>query len=183
MNRLTYKFESVSALTGAGGQYGPDAFAPGSAPFASRTLGNVAVYDNKAYGLLSEIIGRFNARRCDKPEIRLAVITETTCKVLSWATVGNIVQCNAKEGVSAFFHRLCKIAGRTFFGLVKDVKHLAHCIQQSLAVCGGCFVRQTRQIFQFPNQMCQAKLHQDITVLMPPSKVGGARKCARFFHK
>lgn len=115
LNRLTYEFESVSALTGAGGQYRPDAFAPGSALFASRALSDVAVYDNKAYGLLSEIIGWLYTRRCDKPEIRFAVFTETISQILGWATVRNIVQCNIEESVSAFFHRVCKIAGSTFF--------------------------------------------------------------------
>lgn len=137
LNRLTYKFESISALTGAGRRYGTDAFAPGSAPFASRTLGDAAVYDNKAYGLLSKIIGRLYAWRCDKPEIRLAMFSETICMVLSWTTVGHIAQCNVEKRVSAFFHRICKIAGSKFFGLVKNVKHLTHRIQQSLAVIGS----------------------------------------------
>ena len=134
MDRLAYKIKRTSALAGTGSQYGPDVFTPGPAVCAASALGNIAVYDNKPYRLLSEIIGRLNARRCDKPEISFTVFTKTIGKILGLTTVGNIVQRNTKESFSAFFHRFCKIACCKFFGLVKNAEHITHCIKQSLAL-------------------------------------------------
>ena len=82
-DRLMDKIKSISTLTGVGGQYGPDAFAPSSDFFAACALSNDAVYDNKTYGLLSKISGRLYARRCSKSKKRLAMFTETLGKVLS----------------------------------------------------------------------------------------------------
>jgi len=72
LDRLIYKVKRTSALAGTGSQYSPDAFAPSSAFFAASALCDMAVYDNKAYCLLSHIICRLNARRCDKAKISLA---------------------------------------------------------------------------------------------------------------
>ena len=59
LNGLAYKFESVSALTGAGCRYSPDAFAPSSAFHAASALGDAAVYDNNAYGLFGNLFFEF----------------------------------------------------------------------------------------------------------------------------
>ena len=164
MDRLAYKIECVSALAGAGSQYSPDAFTPNPALFATSTLGNIAVYDNKANRLFSEIIGWFNARRCDELEISFAVFTETIGKILSLATFWNIVQRNIKKRFSACFHSFCKADFCKLFGLVKNTKHITHCTQQSLAVIGGGFIRKTGQIFNVPDKMSDAKLYQNIKV-------------------
>ena len=90
MDRLAYKIECVSALAGTSCQYGPDTFAPKLALFTTSALGNIVVYDNKPNRLLSKIIGWFNARCSDEPEISFAVLKETVGKILSLTTVGNI---------------------------------------------------------------------------------------------
>ena len=102
LDRLAYKIECVSVLAGTSRQYSPDAFAPGSALFAASALRNIAVYDNKANRLFSEIIGRFNARRGNKLEISIAVFTETIGKILSLTTVWNINQRRTGTAMPAF---------------------------------------------------------------------------------
>ena len=87
LDRLAYKIECISALAGAGCQYGPDAFAPKPAFFAASALGNIAVYDNKPNRLFGEIIGWLNTRCGDKLEISFTVFTETIGKILSLTTV------------------------------------------------------------------------------------------------
>jgi len=101
LDRLIYKIKRTSALAGTGRQYGPDAFAPGPAFFATSALCNITVYDNKAYRLLSEIIGRFNTRCGDKLEISFAVFAKTIREILSLATFGNIAQRDIEERFSA----------------------------------------------------------------------------------
>ncbi len=120
LDRLIYKIKCIPALAGTGRQYGPDAFAPKPALFAASALGNIAVYYNKAYRLFSEIICWLNAGCCDKPEIRFTVITETICKILRLATIGNISQRNIKKRFSTSFHRFCKTACCKFSCLVKN---------------------------------------------------------------
>ena len=164
LDRLAYKIESISALAGTGCQYSPDAFAPSPAVFAASALCNVAVYNNKPNSLFSEIIGRLNAWCCDKLEISFTVFTETICKILGLTTAGNIAQRNVEESLSAFFHRFAKIVSCKFFGVVKNAEHIAYRIQQSLAVIGGGFIRKTCQIFNVPDKMSDAKLHQHIKV-------------------
>jgi len=141
LNRLTYKFEGISALTGTGGQYGPDAFAPSSTLFASRALGNIAVYNNKAYGLFGQIIGRFYPWRCDKSKIGIAMVFETVCEVPRLSTVWNIVQCNIQKSVSAFLHCVCKITCSKFFGLVKEgfLPSPFDCVLIGMKVCHFVF--------------------------------------------
>ena len=94
LDRLIYKVKRTSALADAGSQYGPDAFAPDSSFFAASALRNIAVYDNKPHRLLSNIICRLNTRRCNKPEISLAVFMEAICKILCLTTFRNIAQRN-----------------------------------------------------------------------------------------
>ena len=49
-------------------------------------------------------------------------------------------------------------------GVVINAEHIAYRIQQSLAVIGGGFIRKTCQIFNVPDKMSDAKLHQHIKV-------------------
>jgi len=54
--------EHRSALLGAGGRGGPDTFGPASAARAAGALGDVAVLDHEADGLLGQVVRRLNAR-------------------------------------------------------------------------------------------------------------------------
>jgi len=164
LDRLAYKIECVSALAGTGCQYSPYAFAPKPAVFAASALCNIAVYHNKPYRLLSEIIGRLNARRCDKSEISIAMCAKAIRQILSLTTFRNIVQRNTKESFSARFHRFCKTAFCQFFGFVKNAEHITHRIKQFLAVIGGGPISKASQIFKFSNEMSDAKLYQNIEV-------------------
>jgi hypothetical protein len=121
--------------------HSPDAFAPGSSFFAASALCNIAVYDNKPHRLLSKIIGRFNARRSNEPEISFAVFTEAICKILCRTTFRNIVQRNIEGSFSTFVHSFCKSVFCKFFGFVKNAEHITHSIKKFLAViCGEPFV-------------------------------------------
>ena len=60
LDRLIYKIKRTFVLAGAGSQYSPDAFAPGSSFFAASALCNIAVYDNKPHRLLSKLSINFN---------------------------------------------------------------------------------------------------------------------------
>lgn len=81
LDRLIYKVKRTSALAGT---YSPDAFAPGPALFAASALRNIPVYDNKAYRLLSEIVCRLNAWRCNKSEVSVTMLAKTVSKILCW---------------------------------------------------------------------------------------------------
>ena len=136
LDRLAYKIECVSALAGAGCHYGPDAFAPKPAIFAASALCNIAVYNNKPNRLLSEIICRFNAGRCDKSEISFAVCAKTICKILSLSTFRNIDQRNIKKNFSACFHRLGKITCCQFF---ESLAILSVSSALTLTISATCF--------------------------------------------
>ena len=76
------EFEHRTALLGARGDGRPDAFAPLSARRTSRALGDFAVDDDKANGLLGEIVRGRNTGRRDEFEVGLSVLTKPLGDVL-----------------------------------------------------------------------------------------------------
>jgi len=152
LDRLAYKFESISALAGTGCQYSPDAFAPKPAVFATSALCNIAVYNNKPNSLFSEIIGRLNTWCCDKSEISFTVFTKTICKILSLTTVGNINQHQRAACISNLersfnvnrpfnnFNLLNNFAG--VFNLFKFAADQAEVLSQNLVQLAFCRVKK-----------------------------------------
>jgi len=48
--------------------------------------------------------------------------------------------------------------------MMKNAEHIMHCIQQSLSIFCGGFIRKTGQIFELSNHVGDAKLYQNIKV-------------------
>ena len=69
--------EDCSTLLCAGRHHRPDAFAPLATRSASRALGDPAIDDHEANGLLGQVVCRGYARRGDDTEIRSPVKSKT----------------------------------------------------------------------------------------------------------
>ena len=165
LDRLIYKIKCRVALAGAGGQHSPDAFAPGSALFAASALCNTAVYDNKPYSLFDKVISRLYIRRCDETKISVAMLAKPISQVLCLFRLRDIGQCLGKKCLSVFVHSFSKGFVANLLSLMEDAKHFTYSFKQSFAVSYGRFVTKCCQILEFANKVCQAKLHQNITVL------------------
>jgi len=80
-------FVDRSALLAAGRDQGPDALAPLLAAPAAGGLGDAPVDHHEADRLLGEVVGRLDAGRGDKAEIRLTVVAKTLGDVLRFGRV------------------------------------------------------------------------------------------------
>ncbi len=75
-DRLIKEVESRAALLGAGGQHGPDAFAPAAAGLAASPLDDFAVDHHKAEPLLDGVIGWLHTGSLQEAKVVLGVSTK-----------------------------------------------------------------------------------------------------------
>ena len=76
-------------MSGAGGDYGPGAFAPAHAGPAAGALGDATVDDNKSDRLFTEIVGGANAFVFQKQKVAfIAIVDKSFFDIIGFVMIG-----------------------------------------------------------------------------------------------
>ena len=120
---LTEELEHRAALLSTGGDRGPDALTPSSAPFAPRPLGDESIDDHEAHGLLGQIVRRLDPRRGDEPEVCFSMKSKPVRHVLGFGSLWGAF-AYLDQLVTGSLHRTLELLGRHALPAVDHPKQL-----------------------------------------------------------
>ena len=174
------KIEDGSALLGAGGDGGPDAFAPALAGWAARALGDPPIDHHETDCLLGQVVGRFDAGGAgggDEAEVGVAVLAETVGHVLRLGGPRRMLG-GAQQILARLFEGALESPRRHGVTLMDHAEQLAQVIEQALAVLAGRLA-QRREVLHVADQVGQAKLHRDVEAPGGPSCIFDTPRSSR----
>ena len=160
LDRLQQELEGRSALLRAGGDVGPNVFAPAAPGFAPRALRNPAVDNCEADRLFRQVVRRFDARRGNESKVRSAVLVLPSSQVLGVLDLRNAGGRHTKDLVAGRFQLLGKP------DLAELVATVDHCEQSpqgpadTLALSLLLVARQRGEELHVTDQMSRAGLNQ-----------------------
>ena len=103
LNSFFDKCERRFTLPCAGSNDRKKPFASCSAIFASSSLTDFAIDDDKSYGLFGAVIGWIDGGSRNKSEIGLAVFAKAFCHILSFASQGDVTRAGFENCRLHFF--------------------------------------------------------------------------------
>lgn len=143
----------------------PDAFAPNATSFTACALRHQPVDHDESNRLFGKVVRRVDARSRYELKVGLTVLSKPLREVLCFLRAGDILQRHGHDLLALPLELSAKHLRRIGFAGVKYLEELTHAPQKPLPVRHGSRSAQRREVADVPDEVCKAKLHQDISVL------------------
>jgi len=151
-----------TALLSAGGDDGPDSFAPLSTRQASCALSDLAVDDHESNSLLGKIVRRGDTRRRDEFEVGLSVFAKAVSNVLGFGAQ-RCALTGFQDLIASFLEPSLEPLRRHALSTVNYTEQCADLLEKAVPETLRNWV-QLEEELDVANQMRKAKLHPHVEI-------------------